>query len=104
MIFEPLKAGDPLAPVTGTHLQGVREINGVIFRLAYVTNLSQSVDSSLSSANFVMKPAQARALAQSLIDAANVVEGAVQQPAGVTTPKEDSLADLLAGADFQIKN
>jgi hypothetical protein len=104
MIFEPLKAGDPLAPVTGTHLQGVREIDGVIFRLAYVTNLQQPIEGSLRSANFVMKPAQARALAQNLIDAANVVEGAVQQPAAVAAPKEESLADLLAGADFQIKN
>jgi len=98
--MEPLKPGDKLSPVTATHVVGVKEIAGVVFRLESITRLDQPLTEALLSPSFVMKAEQARALAKNLLDAANGIEAA----AAAAPPKEDSLADLLAGQDFQIKN
>lgn len=80
--MEELKTGDRVAPVTATHVVGVPQINGVVFRMEYVTRTDQPIKEAESTLNFIMKPAQVRALAQNLLDAADRVDGgAAQAPA-----------------------
>ena len=79
-----LKTGDPLAPVIATHVLGVPEIAGVVFRIEHITSADQSHDTGFMSPNFIMKSAQVRALAKSLLDAANGIDAA-NKPTGLAT-------------------
>ncbi len=74
MQMEPLQGGEPLAPVTGLNVHAVPEINGVVIRIAYATQLNQPIDTSLRSPNFIVLSAQARTLGEHLIAAANTVD------------------------------
>lgn len=74
--MEELKAGDRVAPVTATHVLGVPQINGVVFRLEYVLRTDQPIKEAEPSPNFIMKGPQARALAQNLMDAADKLDQA----------------------------
>lgn len=74
--MQELTAGDRLAPVTATHVASVPQISGVVFRMDFVTRPDQALDTAETTQNFIMKSAQARALAQNLIDAANAVDNA----------------------------
>ncbi|WP_326540659.1 hypothetical protein [Pseudorhodoferax sp.] len=77
--MQELKSGDRVAPVTATHVVGVPQINGVVFRMDYVTRTDQPIKEAVETPNFIMKPAQARALAKNLLEAADKVEqGAAQ--------------------------
>jgi len=96
--MEPLKSGDPVCPVSATHVLGLKQASGVVFRMEYITKMDQPLNEAIVSPTYIMKSAQARALAQNLIDAADGIDGIVRGA------KEESLADILAGADFQIKN
>lgn len=74
--MQELKAGDRLAPVTATHVASVPQISGVVFRMDFVTRTDQPLDTAETTQNFIMKSAQARALAQNLIEAADAIDKA----------------------------
>lgn len=74
--MQELKAGDRLAPVTATHVASVPQISGVVFRMDFVTRTDQPLDTAETTQNFIMKSAQARALAQNLIEAADAIDNA----------------------------
>lgn len=77
--MQEIKAGDRVAPVTATHVVGIPQINGVVFRMDYVTRTDQPIKEAESTLNFIMKSAQARALAKNLLDAADGIDQAAQQ-------------------------
>ena len=83
--MQEIKTGDPLAPVTVTHVLGLPEINGVIFRMEFITRGDQPMDQAEMSPNYVLKSELARTIGRNLIDAAdrldNVVASAANEPA-----------------------
>lgn len=73
--MESLKPGDRIAPVTAMAVTAVQEVAGVVMRVKYVTESTQTVDDAIASPNFILKSAQARQLGESLLAAAKVLEG-----------------------------
>jgi hypothetical protein len=74
--MQELKAGDPLAPVTATHVAAVPYVKGVVFRMDYITRNDQPLDAADTSLNFILKSAQVRELAKNLLDAADRIDQA----------------------------
>ena len=72
--MESLKPGDRIAPVTAMAVTAVQEVAGVVMRMKYVTESTQTVDDAIASPNFILKSAQARQLGESLLAAANVLD------------------------------
>lgn len=73
--MESLKPGDRIAPVTAMGVTAVQEIEGIVMRMRYITESTQPVGDALGSPNFVLKSAQARQLGESLLAAADVIDG-----------------------------
>lgn len=78
--MEDLKTGDRVAPITATHVVGIPQIGGVVFRMEFVTRTDQPIKDAETTQNFIMKSAQARALAQNLLDAADRVDAGAAAP------------------------
>ena len=73
--MESLKPGDRIAPVTAMGVTAVQEVSGVVMRMKFVTENTQTVDDAIASPNFILKRAQARTLGESLLAAADVIDG-----------------------------
>jgi hypothetical protein len=73
--MESLKPGDKICPVTAMGVTAVQEISGVVFRMEYITSGTQPLDQADGTPNYVLKSSQARQLAQSLVHAADVIDG-----------------------------
>lgn len=73
--MESLRPGDRIAPVTAMAVTAVQEVAGVVMRMKYVSESSQPIDDALASPNLILKSAQARQLGESLLAAANVLDG-----------------------------
>ena len=72
--MESLKPGDPICPVTGMGVTAVQEVSGIVMRLQFITKSDQPLDQANQSPNFIVKSAQARQLAQSLLKAADLID------------------------------
>ena len=72
--MESLKPGDPICPVTGMVVTAVLEVSGIVMRLQFITKSDQPLDQANVSPNFIVKSAQARQLAQTLLTAADLID------------------------------
>ena len=75
--MESLKPGDKICTITAMGVTAVKEVSGIVVRMKYITAATQPLDQADGTPNYIFKSAQARQLAESLLRAADVIDGKI---------------------------